>query len=994
MSRKILIVEYDSPTIEDLTAVFPQPHFDLDIAEDGMAARDLLKKNRYDLVVTAAMLPKFHGFNLSQLIGKEYPDTKIIVISGVYKGIEYQEQAVNQYGATDFFEKPLDINKLKQRVFQLLKIDPEELKDEGGGPKTTVPDTSTKKIHRPKFRKDQEGLSSEEMFGDIIQEVEGSGRETGGPGGQPASRKIKKDPRKSIEEEISRKFEETLSGLGLSGKMGRVTTPKPPPSVQPEPQKKTRQEKAKPEPVVTKKREEEQAQPRGGPVPPRQPKPGEPEKKEPEGLEKKPPESRKEAYGYDILGLIARGGMAELYKARKHGVKGFEKIIALKKILTGYGEDDKFIEMFVDEAKIAAELTHPNIVQIYDLGKEDNNYFIAMEYVEGTDLRMLLRKYKELDRPFPEEIAIYIVIKILNALEYAHSAKNSRGTSLNIVHRDISPPNILLSYSGEVKLTDFGVSKASIKMHQTVSGSLKGKLLYMSPEQSQGDQSVDSRADLFATGIILYEMLTGIKPFLAASEMGVLKKLQNVDCPAPREINKNLDPRLEKIILKALNQDKEQRYQTAEEMSKDLESYVENSFNIVPNFTHLAYLLSSIFEEEIKEKGIKIKQKFKPKPIQKKTPPPPPVAEEPEPEEPEKSPSQKEKELLLLQEEFEPAVEIDLEKKKEEAEDESPAGDSEIDTGIYDELAKEERKGRKGLLITLILAAVGVGGYFLYTQLIAPALKSRPLPAQARVTQGERSPGETLSLPDEAKGTETQLNQDIQQLAGEESGPLKPDSDQTEPDPAVEEPSAKKETRPGKTDSSSRISQARTDTPRKKETPKPVTGNKEEKATDRVQQKMAKEPGTRDEPKAPESRSKKEEPPVEQTPSGQQEETVSPKTELPPPEIRKPEPKIEEGMIIPLNEVNVRPLLIEKVLPEIKPKQKRELRYNQETVEVRFLVNHLGRVERVQLLSGSSSLEINLIVTSAVKNWRYQPGIKDNKKVKVWLTEKFKINKN
>ena len=174
-------------------------------------------------------------------------------------------------------------------------------------------------------------------------------------------------------------------------------------------------------------------------------------------------EKKNEVGGYDIIGLIARGGMAEIYKAKRKGVKGFEKIIALKKILAGYGKDDKYIEMFVDEAKIAAELTHPNIVQIYDLGEKDDYYFIAMEYVSGKDLRLILQKLSESRSFLAEELSLHLILEVLKALNYAHSAKNSAGKNLDIVHRDISPPNILVSFSGDVKLTDFGVLKSVYK---------------------------------------------------------------------------------------------------------------------------------------------------------------------------------------------------------------------------------------------------------------------------------------------------------------------------------------------------------------------------------------------------------------------------------------------------------------------------------------------------------------------------------------------------
>ncbi len=324
--------------------------------------------------------------------------------------------------------------------------------------------------------------------------------------------------------------------------------------------------------------------------------------------------------------------MAEIYKAKKKGVKGFEKVIAIKKILSGYGEDDKYIEMLVDEAKIAAELSHPNIVQIYDLGRKDNYYFIAMEYVLGKDLREIQTRLRERDQWFPEEIALYLTIKILEALNYAHKAKDSRGRPLEIVHRDVSPPNILISYSGDVKLTDFGVSKASIKIHQTLSGALKGKLLYMSPEQACGDSTIDFRSDLYSTGVLLFELLTGKKLFLDTTEMMVLKKVQNGEIIPPRDINPDMDPALEKILLTSLNKDCDKRYQSAAAMIADLEAYIHKKYDRAPGPVHLSHFIYGLFESDIQRDGIKVDLKpipFTPRPREIARPQPPP--EKPQP---------------------------------------------------------------------------------------------------------------------------------------------------------------------------------------------------------------------------------------------------------------------------------------------------------------------------------------------------------------------------
>ena len=186
-----------------------------------------------------------------------------------------------------------------------------------------------------------------------------------------------------------------------------------------------------------------------------------------------------------------------------------------------------------------------------------------MEYVSGKDLRVILQKLTRLGITLPEELSIYLVIKVLEALNYAHAARNSKGKKLEIVHRDVSPPNILVSYEVQIKLTDFGVSKASTKMHQTLAGALKGKLLYMSPEQARGESNIDYRSDLYSAGIILFELITGEKLFLGSSEIVTLKKVQEGTVIKPSLVKNDIEPELETIILKALNKNITQRYQRA-----------------------------------------------------------------------------------------------------------------------------------------------------------------------------------------------------------------------------------------------------------------------------------------------------------------------------------------------------------------------------------------------------------------------------------------------
>ncbi|WDT79866.1 MAG: serine/threonine-protein kinase [Candidatus Manganitrophus sp.] len=215
---------------------------------------------------------------------------------------------------------------------------------------------------------------------------------------------------------------------------------------------------------------------------------------------------------YLLLDKIGTGGMAELFLAKQTGLSGFEKSVAIKRILPHLTQGSEFIAMFINEAKLAALLTHQNIVQIYDLGNVDQCHYIAMEYIMGKDLRTVINHGKSKNIPLSIGDALLIVSKICSALDYAHRKKDLNGNDLHLVHRDISPQNILVSYEGEVKLVDFGIAKAAMGGQETKTGVLKGKLAYMSPEQAWG-KPVDGRTDLFALGIVLYEAVTGERLF-------------------------------------------------------------------------------------------------------------------------------------------------------------------------------------------------------------------------------------------------------------------------------------------------------------------------------------------------------------------------------------------------------------------------------------------------------------------------------------------------
>src|SRR5690606_18195641 len=224
---------------------------------------------------------------------------------------------------------------------------------------------------------------------------------------------------------------------------------------------------------------------------------------------------------YTLLERIAVGGMAELWKARMKGVEGFQKTVAIKKILPHLTDSSDFVTMFIDEAKLAAQLNHNNIIHIYDLGKQGDDYYIAMEFVDGRDLRSILNTAREKNQPMPIGLALLVAARIAAALDYAHRMKDFEGRPLGLVHRDVSPQNVLISFEGDIKLCDFGIVQAVSKASKTQMGALKGKLQYMSPEQAWG-RPVDSRSDIFSLGSLLFEMLTGRRLFAGDSEMSVL----------------------------------------------------------------------------------------------------------------------------------------------------------------------------------------------------------------------------------------------------------------------------------------------------------------------------------------------------------------------------------------------------------------------------------------------------------------------------------------
>lgn len=306
---------------------------------------------------------------------------------------------------------------------------------------------------------------------------------------------------------------------------------------------------------------------------------------------------------YTLLDRIGVGGMAELYRALITGDRGFEKLIAVKRVLPHLTDEESVVSSFIDEAKLAALLQHRNIVQIYDFGNMEGSYFIAMEYLFGKDLHAMMKKAREKGRPLGIANALCIAGQVCEGLDYAHKLKDFQGNPLQIIHRDVSPQNIFINYGGEVKIIDFGIAKASSKSEKTQLGTIKGKVAYMSPEQARGEP-IDHRSDIFAAGILLYEMLTGTRLF-SGDAMEVLSQVREARFVPPREAAPNLPGECHRILERALSADLAKRYQTCGEMSAELEDCVQKHA-LRPTPQALALYMKDLYEEEIETEELTI----------------------------------------------------------------------------------------------------------------------------------------------------------------------------------------------------------------------------------------------------------------------------------------------------------------------------------------------------------------------------------------------------
>jgi serine/threonine protein kinase len=295
---------------------------------------------------------------------------------------------------------------------------------------------------------------------------------------------------------------------------------------------------------------------------------------------------------YEIVRKLARGGMAEVYLARSD-----DRLVVLKKILPRYANSPRYVQLFLDEAKLAASLDHPHIVKTFDMGTIDGQYYFAMEYVHGQDVRAILRRAERLGRPIPIPLVVKIARDVAEAMHYAHERRRADGTLLDIVHRDVSPSNILVSYDGVIKLADFGVAKASSSSVRTRTGTLKGKVGYMSPEQARG-MPLDRRSDIFSLGVVLWELVAIRRLFKTDNDLATIQAIINFTPPPLVNVRDDCPPELAQIIERALHKDRETRYQSAEQVQMALEILgrvrpMKNLDEVITTF------LGELFELEI-----------------------------------------------------------------------------------------------------------------------------------------------------------------------------------------------------------------------------------------------------------------------------------------------------------------------------------------------------------------------------------------------------------
>jgi TonB family protein len=605
MSENILVVEYEPRYTDRVKQALSGQPFNPTFAKDGEEAMRALEGDQPRLIVLSSVVPKVSTTELIRAIRGRKPlsDTPILLTVSGYNGKSPRQDA-QRVGASDILPKPYSETEFLGKVQQMLGV---------SGSAVTTQLTSNEifgdllEEEKPVVRKSPAGTGRtssadvDKMLSDTLGGMMPKRREpaptvvnTPVPAPPPASGAPPPPQQKAKTQtgstEFDRMLSDTLSGLGGRKSTGTVSAPRPNVSPVPTP--------PPPPPAAPAQDGRFSTEKMKAFVPDRVPvsQPVFPAAV-PEPVRDEEPADGVKFGQYLLTEKIATGGMAEVWKARMRGVEGFQKIVAIKKILPHLSDNQDFIEMFVDEAKLAAQLNHNNIIHIYDLGKIQTSYYIAMEYIDGYDLKAILRRGEERGNPMTVELALFIASKLASALDYAHRKKDFEEKEMGLVHRDVSPQNVLVSQEGDIKLCDFGIAKAASKASHTQAGALKGKLQYMSPEQAWG-RSIDRRSDVFALATVLFEMLTNRKLFSGDNELSILEQVREARVQPPSLYNDEVTPEIDKIVIKALQKDPANRYQTAGELARDLDA-VLYSFKPTPTSADLAIYMHRLSSPEL-----------------------------------------------------------------------------------------------------------------------------------------------------------------------------------------------------------------------------------------------------------------------------------------------------------------------------------------------------------------------------------------------------------
>ena len=953
MSKKVLLIEYEPRYIERIRTLLTPLGHTITEAHDGEAGLQAFGGSRFDLILLSGMLPRLPSAEVIREVRKKGGATAppIILMMTGYRGSNRKADA-QKVGAFDILVRPFTDEDFMGSV-----RDAVDATDVG---------SKTMRIETAQVAAAASPLTSSDIFSDVLDELQDAPRKAPAapapaapapvpsPVPAPAPPAAAAPPRAApAETDMDKRLRDTLSGLmptrPTSAVRPEAPSDKTPPPVAPAAAPPA-PAPAAPRPKLSSDTDVDRMisdtlsglsrpkpKPPVGATPP--PAPSAPAAAPPRKREEPAaavPSSGPDRFGqYEVLERIASGGMAELYKAKRTGVEGFQKIVAIKKILPHLADDEEFVTMFADEAKLAAQLNHPNIIHIYDLGKiQAGGYFIAMEYVDGRDLRAIQTAGGDMGVPLPVPLAVYVASKVASALDYAHRRRDAEGHELNIVHRDVSPQNILISYEGDIKLCDFGIAKAASKASKTQSGALKGKIQYMSPEQAWG-KPIDRRSDLFSLGVVLHELLTGERLFRGDTDMNVLEKVRAADVPPPSRANPEVPHNLDAVVLKALAKEPDDRYANASDLLRDLDS-VLYSYTPAPGSADVAIYLhrlqaeeGAVAEAKAREAAQAVeeaepaarKRKSKGAPVSRKTTsaPKPVPAEPPAPAPPSSPPPPP------------PAAAQPPREPPREAARSSP----EVFGSLAAKSEEAEKANRTPLIIGVVAAALALVGFLAWKAMKpqgAPAAIVAPTPAAAAPTAVATAVAAAAAVPTAAA-------------------------------PAMDPKAVEAEVQ-------------RQLAAKRKELEKTATASKSATAAPAAEAPAAAPAPAAIEPTAI--------PTIAPTPVPV---PTAPPTEPPPPvEAPKPaparEPETQRGDLVGPGAGVVEPTLIAPpriVYPPIARQQRIEGK-----VVVLVLVDEAGRVAEARLQQGLSQSAVNDAVVTAVKNAKFRAATKNGIPVKMW----------